>query len=432
MKNILLLLIYFSPLMSSGQLKVKTVIDHEGSTEGIWLDANCNLYFTSATIIRKIQKSTGSISTIAGTGALGFSGDNGPATAAALKPYGLFADEIGNVYIADADNNRIRKIEVSTGIITTFAGGGATAGDDVSATNAMLNVPMNVYGDNKGNIYIGERGRIRKVNTSGIITTLAGTGVLGYGGDGGQATSAQIRNPHTMLFDDRDNFYFADRGNHRIRKISNDGKISTYAGTTDGYSGDNGPATAAQLSGPISFVIDYLGNMVIGDNQNNCLRKVDAVTGIITTIAGVGPTGIGSNADDIPATAANIHPEFMYLDRSGNIYFSCFCRQIRKITNYLPSLAATDNGCGETFVQQQLTENNTTLFPNPATDELHLQTSKYTYTAYIISNTLGKRIMQQSIREAETNIPTASLARGVYLITLTGENGKKTIRFVKE
>jgi len=390
-------------------------------TEGIWMDGSCNLYISENCRIRKVTATTGIITTIAGNGTPGYSGDGELATNGEIKPYGLFSDATGNVYIADADNNRIRRVDAITGVINTYAGGGGvTLGDNGPATNAQLNEPENVYGDDAGNIYIGEGyGRLRKVNTAGVITTIAGTGTRGYSGDGGPATDAQIINPSGMLFDMDDNFYFADRANSIIRKINSEGIITTIAGIPDsfGYSGDGGPATAAQLSGPISFVIDYLGNMVIGDNQNNCMRKVDATTGIITTIAGV-DTGItGSYADGVPATAANIHPEFMYLDRSGNIYYSCYCNQVRKVIHYNPAELYGANNCGETAVPVvQPANSKVEIYPNPASDKIAIMATDKIESLELL-NLIGQTVYKQSYGITSTaDVDISNFANGVYFV----------------
>ncbi len=407
------------------------------ATEGVWLDGYGNVFISDANHnrIRKVSAATGTITTIAGTGVSGYSGDNGPATNAQIKfPYGIYVDNLCNIYFTDGNsNNRIRKVDATTSLITTYAGGGTSLGDGSLATNAQLTNTCSVYGDNEGNIYIGELGRIRKINSLGIISTIAGNGIPGLSGDLGPATSAQIHYPSGMLFDASGNLLFADRSNSRIRKISSTGIIATYAGTTDGFSGDNEPATVAQLSGPISFVIDNVGNVVIGDNQNNCIRKVDAITGIITTIAGIGPTGIGNKAEGAPAIAADIHPEFMYLDRSGNIYYSCYCNQIRKITNYIPGLPNASNYCGETSLPGVQPDNEKmSLFPNPATDELHIKTEQGAYNTFTITNSIGQKIMQQPISQTETSVPIHALRSGIYFITFKGEHGVQVQRFVKE
>ncbi len=403
-------------------------------TEGVWMDGFCNLYLTDNghSSIRKVNLTTGIITTAAGT-TRGFSGDNGPATNAQIQPYGLFVDSIGNIIIADGGNDRIRKVDAVTGIIVTIAGGGSSLGDGGMATNAQLKNPQNVYGDKAGNIYIGETIGIKKVNASGIITTITGTGTWGLSGDGGPATAAQVFGPSGMLMDKSGNFFFADRGNSRIRKISPSGIITTVAGSTDGFSGDGGPATAAQLSGPISFCIDYLGNIVIGDNQNDFIRVVDAKTGIIKTIAGVGISVVGTLAEGAPAMAASIHPEFMYLDHGGNIYYSCFCSQVRKITNYNPSLNDLTNDCDKTEVPGvQQERNKAELYPNPASEELTIKTSKGAYNTFTITNSIGQVMIQQHITSTEASVPVNALPVGMYYILFKGENDVEVRRFLKE
>jgi Secretion system C-terminal sorting domain len=450
MKRLIIFILLLLPVFSYGQMKVYTVAGsftatslgdggpatnaQIGSDEGIWMDGNCNLYISDlgGRRIRKVTQATGIITTIAGTGVNGFSGDNGPATDAKLTCYGLYSDDIGNVYFADPSSNRIRKVDAITGIITTIAGGGVTVGDNGPATNSKLDIPANVYGDDDGNIYIGENARIRKINKTGVITTIAGTGTMGLSGDGGLATNAQLYVAQGMLLDDHGNFYFADRGNHRIRKIDSKGIITTYAGTTDGYSGDGGPATAAQLSGPISFVIDYSGGMVIGDNQNNYLRRVDAQTGTITTIAGVGSATTGSFVNGALATTADIHPEFMYLDRSGNIFFSNYSNLVRKVTNYLPGLASISNGCGETAVPIITASDEVKLYPNPVTDVLHINTANGIYQTLTITNSIGQVMLQQNITTTETAVAVSKLPAGMYYISLRGSAGAVVSRFVKE
>ncbi len=449
MNRLILFFLLLLPVLSYGQMRVYTVAGNDtatslgdgrmataaqvNSTEGIWLDGNCNLYICDGySRIRRVNTNTGIISTITGLNTKGYSGDNGPATDAKICCYGLYSDLDGNIYFADPDANRVRKVSVATGIISTIAGGGTVVGDTGPATDAKLDKPVNVYGDNDGNIYIGEDARIRKINKTGIITTIAGTGTTGLSGDGGPATNAQFYSAEGMLTDDRGNFYFADRGNSRIRKIDNKGIITTYAGTTDGYSGDGGPATAAKLSGPISFVIDYSGGMVIGDNQNNYLRRVDAQTGKITTIGGMGPSGIGSLADGIPTTAAAIHPEFMYLDRAGNIFFSTYNNKVKKVTGYLPGLVGISNGCGETAVPAITANNEVNLYPNPATDVLHINTTNSMYQTLTITNSIGQVILQQNITAAETAVPVSKLPAGMYYISLRGSAGVVVTKFLKE
>jgi hypothetical protein len=241
------------------------------------------------------------IYTIAGNGDPGFGGDGYSATSIYTElydPYDVFIDKLGNIYIADTYNNRIREINTS-GIIFTIAGDGTQGygGDGGPATAACLNYPHGVYVDNSQNIYISDIGNnaIRKINASGIITTIAGMGVAGFSGDGGQATSAELYNPWSVCTDDTSNIYIADERNQRIRKINSSGIISTYAGNgynslSGGYSGDGGPATAAEFSDPIFLFMDGSNNMLIADYGNGRIRQINS-SGIISTIAGNGFRG---------------------------------------------------------------------------------------------------------------------------------------------
>ncbi len=216
--------------------------------------------------IRKVTIATDIITTIAGTGASSYSGDNGPATSAALyNPIGLALDASDNVYIADLLNNRIRKVTASTGMISTFAGTGSTIGDGMAATTATLSRAMAVSLDTSGNIYIADTfyHRIRKVTVStGIVSTFAGSGTSSYSGDGGDATAAALYYPYGVTLDSSNNVYIADRYNHRVRKVTvSTGIISTIAGTgTGSYGGDGGAATAATLYYLIGLAADSAGN----------------------------------------------------------------------------------------------------------------------------------------------------------------------------
>jgi hypothetical protein len=218
------------------------------------------------------------ITTIAGTGTAGYSGDGGPATSAQVdSPHGLATDGSGNLFIADILNHRIRKVDAS-GTITTVAGTGTVgfSGDGGPATDAQFRRPMDVAVDELGNLFIADilNHRIRKVDASGTITTVAGTGTAGYSGDGGPATNAQFDRPYSLDMDGSGNLFIADILNHRIRKVDASGTITTVAGTgTAGYSGDGGPATDAQLNVPAGVVVDWIGNLFIADSDNHRIRK---------------------------------------------------------------------------------------------------------------------------------------------------------------
>ena len=225
--------------------------------------------------IRKVNPS-GIISTFAGTGTLGYNGDGILATAAQLNhPYDVASDNLGNVYISDAQNFRVRLVDTS-GIITTYAGngGGGLSVDGVAATATTIN-PSGLAIDGLGNLYISEGNRIRKVNTAGIISTVAGTWVSGYTGDGGPATAAKINDVAGITLDNFGNLYLCDKSSNCIRKVSTAGIITTVAGNgTAGYTGDGIPATAAELNGPEFVSVDCAGDIYITDNINLRIRKV--------------------------------------------------------------------------------------------------------------------------------------------------------------
>ena len=289
--------------------------------------------------IRKISAATGVITTVAGNGTAGFAGDGGLATNAELKgPQGVTVDSAGNLYIADYLNFRIRKVDVATGIITTVAGSGSGvySGDGGPATSAGLVAPGEVYVDSVGNLYITDYNgcRIRKVAAgTGIITTVAGNGTVGYAGDGGPATSAELQYPGGVGIDSAGNLYIADQRNDRIRKVSAaTGIITTIAGTgTQGFSGDGGPATSAELYYPGTIAIDSADNLYFSDQFNNRIRKINAGTGVISTIAGVGPATY--SGDGGPATSATVSgPLGIGLDSAGNLYLADYGNnRVRKI-----------------------------------------------------------------------------------------------------
>jgi sugar lactone lactonase YvrE len=291
-----------------------------GLPNGVAIDPGGNLYVTDSARVRKVSPN-GIITTVAGNGIGSYSGDGGPATSANLSnPSGVTVDAVGNLYIADTDNNRIRKVAPS-GIITTVVGTGTAgySGDGGPATSAQIYFPFGLAFDATGNLYIADRNnaRIRKVSQAGIITTIAGNGTAGYSGDGGPATSAQLR-PRGVAVDPEGALYIADEYNYRIRKVALNGIISTVAGNgTFGYSGDGGPATSAQLSYPFGVAVDANGTLYIPDSFNNRIRKVSQA-GIITTIAGNGTAGY--SGDGGPATSAQLNlPWNTAVDPAGNV-----------------------------------------------------------------------------------------------------------------
>lgn len=249
-------------------------------------------------------------------------------------PGGLAFDAAGNLYIADTDHQMVREVNLA-GIITTIAGTGEQgfSGDGGAATSADLDSPVGVAVDASGNIYIADthNQRIREV-VNGVINTIAGTGTAGFSGDGGPAASAQLHDPTALAIDSRGNLYIADRDNFRIREISG-GAITTVAGDGDQtYSGDGGLATAAGLDSPDGVAVDSALNLYIGDTHNQRVRMVAASTGIITTIAGTGEKTF--TADGAAATAALARPRGLAVDASGNVYIADSDNdRIREISN---------------------------------------------------------------------------------------------------
>ena len=293
---------------------------------GVAVDGSDNVYIAEfrAHRVRRVD-SSGIITTFAGTGTRGFGGDGGAATSALLyQPDDVAVDAFGNVYIADRLNHRVRKVN-SSGIITTFAGTGAGGfgGDGGAATSSMLRAPASVAADGSGNVYIADlwNHRVRKVDSSGIITTFAGTGTSGFGGDGGAATSSMLNLPNGVAVDGSGNVYISDHSNHRVRKVDSSGIISTFAGTgTRGFGLDGVEATSSHLRSPHEVAVDGSGNVYIADWGSGRVRKVDS-SGIITTFAGIGGWGFGG--DGGPATSARLSVvEDVAVDGSGNVYIA--------------------------------------------------------------------------------------------------------------
>jgi hypothetical protein len=294
-------------------------------------------------VVRMVSPS-GSITTVAGNGGIGYTGDNGPATDATLNTFaGIAVDGAGNLYIADPNNVVIRKVD-NTGIITTFAGNGTVGytGDGGPATDAQLYGPSGVAVDNAGNVYFteGVNSVVRMVDNTGVISTFAGNQALGgaYSGDGGQATDAGLGNPVGIAIDGAGNVYVSDRNNSVVRKIDPTGVISTFAGNgTPGYSGDNAAATNAQLNQPYQLSVDAAGDLFIADASNNVIRKVNT-SGIISTYAGNGISGY--NGDGGPAVSAQLaNPTGVTVNtNNGNVYIADYLNNVvRLVTNTPPS-----------------------------------------------------------------------------------------------
>ncbi|MEW6736288.1 MAG: IPT/TIG domain-containing protein [Acidobacteriota bacterium] len=283
--------------------------------------------------VRRVDAATGIITTVAGNGIRDFSGDGGMATQASLNfPQALTLDEQGNLFIADRGNGRIRQVDITTGIITTIAGNGiGTSDDGMLATLAKLD-PISIAIDRAGNLFIGEffSNRVRRVDgRSRIISTVVRNN-RGNIGDDGPATKAKLNIPSNIAFDAAGNLFIADRGSARVRRVdATTGMITTVAGTgMPGFSGDGGPAIKAQLFLPIGIAVDTAGNLFIGDGS--VIRRVDAKTAIITTIAGNGNAQPGENGLAINSRLST--PIYLTTDAAGNLFVtSSFTQRVQKI-----------------------------------------------------------------------------------------------------
>jgi len=316
---------------------------------GVAVDASGNL-FIADTLNNRIRRvgTNGIITTVAGTNAAGFSGDGGVAANAQLQsPKGVAVDASGNLFIADSLNSRIRRVGTN-GIITTVAGNGTNgySGDGGAATNAEMHWPYTVAVDAFGNLFIADYGnsRIRKVGTNGMITTVAGNGANGFSGDGGAATNAEMHWPCAVAVDASGNLFIADSFNNRIREVASGGIITTVAGNgTNGSAGDGGAATNAELSSPEGVVVDASGNLFIADYRNNRIRWVES-GGMITTTAGTGAPGFAG--DGGPATNAWLNNPFgAAVDAAGDFFFADNANsRVREIAAPGPTLVLNNVG----------------------------------------------------------------------------------------
>ncbi len=395
--------------------------------KGVAVHPNGNIYFTDNTRIRMINTS-GIITTVAGSASAAFSGDGGPATLAGIGPVDIAIDGAGNLYIADQSNNRVRKVN-SSGIITTIAGNGTYGtGDGGPALLAGLYTPSGIALDLAGNIYISEYGcRVQKISTSGIITTVAGSNFCSHSGDGGLATLAGFDSPSGIAVDAAGNIFISDSPVNRVRKVNTSGIISTYAGDgTNVSGGDGGPATSAQISSPLGLEVDAAGNLYITDSGAH-IRKV-ITNGIISSVVG---NGISSfSGDGGPATLASIQvPRNIAIDGAGNLFFSDeYNRRIRKVcyTNNCPAIVTGTNIFNKNA-------DKVIIYPNPSNGIFKLTINDEIQNGeLIIFNLLGEEIYRKQIINGSNEIIMNSLSTGLYNYILLNEkdqiiNGKLAI-----
>lgn len=412
--------------------------------EGLAVDLAGNVFVADSANFR-IREVTpaGLINTVAGNGTVGLTlagnniGDGGPATSAEFGPahlpfmQGVAVDVGGNLYITDVGNYRVRKVD-TLGNITTVAGNGSpiTSGDGGLAINAGFMNPTGIAIDLLRNLYIADpsSSRVRVVTPGGIVKTIAGTGVAGYSGDGGPAASAQISVPIGLAVDLQGNLYIAESGNAlygpRIRKVDTLGTITTVAGNgTAGFSGDGGLAVSAQLGGTLQGIaVDHAGNIYIADYANYRVRKV-STSGIITTVAGTGR--IGGTGDGGYPTNAQLQPSGLGLDNAGNLYISDYTdSRVRKIT-----FGATPPGLSagaSSFYFSATTVHN----PGPPSQILTVSTAgpPLSFTAasttasggpWLVASANGTTPQSLTVSISVTNAAGQALAAGTYKGTIT-------------
>jgi sugar lactone lactonase YvrE len=406
------------------------------------------------------------VTTLAGSGTTG-SVDATGTLASFNYPYGLAVDNTGNVYVADTDNNKIRKI-TSTGVVTTLAGSGLQGSVDAVGTLASFFDPTGVAIDGYGNVYVADAGnnKIRKISPTGVVTTLAGSG--NYGSVDATGTLASFNTPYGLAVDGFENVYVADYNNNKIRKITPTGVVTTFAGSGLKDSVD-AVGTLASFNTPGGVAVDGSGNLYVVDSGNNKIRKITS-SGVVTTLAG---SGAYDSIDATGTLASFFSPTGVAVDAFGNVYVADQSNsKIRKITSsgvvttlagsgahgsvdaigtlasfYLPSGVAVD-GYGNVYVADELNseirkisltvtaiENYSTtiglsVFPNPTTGDLHITASEN--LQLIIYNAQGIKVMEQNLLEGSNSISLESYKPGLYIIQSTnGKSQSQQYRIIK-
>lgn len=361
----------------------------------------------------RVVNSAGIISTFAGIGLYGYSGDGGPAIAAELcGPMGIYTDTYGNVYVADIGNQRIRVINTN-GIINTVAGNGTLgfSGDGGAATAAEFDDPAGICGDVYGNIYVADEfnNRVRRINANGTIITIAGSAIRGYSGDGGPATAAEFYYPSGVAADSAGDILIADESNNCIRKVNAEGIISTIAGNgVAGFMGDGGPAISSELSNPAGIGIDNKGNIFITDGFNSRIREINS-NGIISTIAGNGVAGY-SGTGDSAKLAELYNPVSIMADTSGNLYFA------NEFNNYVQKLSLIPPDASPPVI---------TVYPNPNQGMFTVRIENfYPFLRLEIYNILGEQISYLGLTGPTMQVNLGPCPAGVYLYRLISTNNK--------
>jgi trimeric autotransporter adhesin len=390
---------------------------------GIVTDSKGNFYFVEWNGNRVREISTdGIIKTIAGNGFSGFSGDGGAATAAKLNsPRAIAVDRFGSLFIADFGNARLRKVD-TFGVISTIAGNGidSIAGDGGSASAASLAYPSGLAIDYVGNIYIAEDSYIRRIDTNGLITVFAGIGVAGCTGDGGSAVSARVQCGYLAICEDS-NLYFQNV--YKIRKINiHTNVISTVAGTDfEEFNGD-GIAIDSSNIDPHAFCFDKNGNILVSDYYNCRIRFIDVNSGLTSTLVGTGAVGFGG--DDSLARLAQLNrPSGVTFDTCGNLMIADeINNRIRKVS-FNPE-------CWPQQVPEVAHSGKLSISPNPATTHLTITTPTPIQTL-TVTNYLGQAVLRREGSGGDVDV--SGLPAGVYVLEVVTEDGNRTFeKFVKE
>ena len=386
---------------------------------GVATDASGNIYVADKYNheIRKIVIATGVVSTIAGSGTIGHA-DGAGTTASFNYPNGVATDANGNLYVADASNNEIRKIDIATGVVTTLAGSTTAGHADGTGATASFNTPTGVATDANGNLYVADQNNyeIRKiVIATGVVTTLAGSTTFGHADGTGAAASFFF--PCGVATDASGNLYVADQLNNEIRKIDiATGAVTTLAGSTTAGHAD-GTGAAASFNAPGGVAADASGNLYVTDQYNNEIRKIDIATGAVTTLAGSTTAG---HADGIGATASFKNPWSVTIDANGNLYVADYTNN---------EIRAISSGSGSGITKNKIVNNEIIIYPNPATNMINVNgiTGKATIKLYDV---LGNLIIQLSANDNKLSIDVSQFTNGVYTFVTETIDAKTTNKII--
>jgi sugar lactone lactonase YvrE len=428
LRSFISLLLFSSALFTHAQVQVSTFAGsgiHAGSKDGpkadaifnypydMVMDASGTIYVSeyNTSLIRKITKA-GIVYTIAGGYPQGTTNGVGAAARFAY-PSGMVIDAIGNIYVADYNNNLIRKVTPDS-VVTTFAGTGAPGYADGDVSTATFNGPIGMAMDAVGNIYVGDsyNNKIRKITPEGIVSTFAGSGGIGHAD--GTGTAATFRNVTGIAIDKQGYLYIADSGNNLIRKIDTDGTVTTLAGMVGQTGNVNGTGTMASFNNPTGLDVDVLGNVYVADQENHLIRKITP-DGVVSTLAGTGDEG---NANGSGTEASFAYPTNVFIDTKGNIF----------VTDGQNNLIREITGAISTGISPIASMTEMMLYPIPASEQLTLAVTlknEATIKFELVNSTGSKVASTQAnygIGHTELILPVESLPAGMYVANIYSGN----------